>query len=97
MASNSDVFFSVQVMLQIQATASHSIIFGDFPEMMTPKSPLTFASSSEVKSFQGSTSNLTLFASITHRVDELSITDRPRAMLGQLVALGLTSTISSSK
>jgi hypothetical protein len=50
MASNSSIFFSAQVMLQIQAATGHSIIFGDFPKMMTPRTPLTFASSSEAES-----------------------------------------------
>jgi hypothetical protein len=40
MVSNSSVFFSAQVTLQIQATTSYSIIFGDFPKMMAPRSPL---------------------------------------------------------
>jgi hypothetical protein len=35
-ASNFGVFFSAQVKLQSQATAGHSIIFGDFPEMNAP-------------------------------------------------------------
>jgi hypothetical protein len=75
MARNSDAFFSAQVMMQIQAAAGHSIVFGDFPEMAAPRSPFPSVSASKIESSQGSRSDLTLPGSITRRVNELSIND----------------------
>jgi hypothetical protein len=77
MASNSGIFFSAQVMLLIQAVATRSIIFDDFPEMTALRSSLPDISVSEIESSQGSRSNLTLPGSITRRVNDLSINDSP--------------------
>ncbi|RLN39899.1 hypothetical protein C2845_PM01G39820 [Panicum miliaceum] len=96
MASNSGVFFSVQVPLQIQAAADHSVIFGSFPEMSAPRSSLPSSCVSETESLQGSRSDLILSSSVLHQVEHMSIQDeaqnpsrttcRPRINIDDILA-----------
>jgi hypothetical protein len=50
MASGRGVFFSKQVLQQIQAVAYHTFVFGTFPEMTISRSPLHDVSTSEIES-----------------------------------------------
>lgn len=75
MASNSGVFFSAQVTLQIQASLGYSITFGDFPmdAVRSTTMSTTTTTSLEATNIDGDRSDLTPPTSVTRRLDELSL------------------------
>ena len=83
MASRSDVFFSTNVSIQMEAAAGFAFTFGSFPETTVPRNPPTSPSITESVNSTSVRSNLTAQSSITRRVSELDINEppivRPRA------------------